>query len=71
MKILRPHYSAGAKILQEGKLNKKAGDEVEKKLTKSKYSPQTCREMHFYLFRGEIVLPYSAAKRTFISFTAK
>ena len=36
MKILRPHYSAGAKILQEGKLNKKAGDEVEKKLNKSK-----------------------------------
>lgn len=38
MKILRPHYSAVAKILQRRELNKKNGDEVEKKLNQSRSS---------------------------------
>ncbi len=36
MKILRPRYSAVAKILQRRESNKKDGAEVEKKLNKSK-----------------------------------
>ena len=38
---------------------------------KSKYSPQTCRETYFCAVHGEIAGPYSAAKHTFIQFTAK